>query len=197
MYIYDISRSIPDTEPYDGDPQTKIVRVKSLEDGDDYNLTAFAMCTHTATHIDAPYHFDESGKKINEIRTAVFYGKCSVISTNRVLTGEDMERIIPLCKKRLLIRGCGEGCIESSAAQVIADSKLILVGIDAPSIAAPYDEERTHRVLARGDIAILENLDLSDIDDGDDYTLCAFPIRLDGCEAAPCRAILLEQETGF
>ncbi len=197
MYIYDISRSIPDTEPYEGDPKTKIVRVRSLDENDNYNLTAFSMCTHTATHIDAPYHFDEYGKKIDEIRTAVFYGRCSVISTDQVLTGEDMEKIIPMCKKRLLIHGNGAGCIESSAAQVIADSELVLVGIDAPSIAAPYDEERTHRALALGDVAILENLDLDDIDDGDDYTLCAFPIRLDGCEAAPCRAILLEQETGF
>ena len=47
------------------------------------------------------------------------------------------------------------------------------------------------------DIAVLENLDLSGVEDGNDYTLCAFPIRLDGMEAAPCRAILFEQEKGF
>ncbi|MBR2280387.1 MAG: cyclase family protein [Ruminococcus sp.] len=197
MIIYDISRSIPNTEPYEGDPETKLDIIESMENGDMYNLSAFSMSSHTATHIDAPYHFDEEGKKIDEIRLAVFYGKCTVVETDRILTGEDMEEIIPKCRKRLLIRGNGMGYIESSAAQVIADSNIVLVGTDAESIAAPFDEYRTHRILALNDKVILENLDLEDINGGSDYTLSAFPIRLDGLEAAPCRAILFEQEKGF
>ncbi len=197
MIIYDISRSIPETPPYEGDPETKLDIIESMENGDMYNLSAFSMSSHTATHIDAPYHFDEEGKKIDEIRLAVFYGKCTVVETDRILTGEDMEEIIPKCRKRLLIRGNGMGYIESSAAQVIADSNIVLVGTDAESIAAPFDEYRTHRILALNDKVILENLDLEDINGGSDYTLSAFPIRLDGLEAAPCRAILFEQEKGF
>ena len=53
-----------------------------------------------------------------------------------------------------------------------------------------------HLELAKANIAVLEGLDLSGIKDGD-YTLCAFPIKLAGLEAAPCRAILMEQEKGF
>ena len=44
--------------------------------------------------------------------------------------------------------------------------------------------------------AILNNLNLENIDDGE-YELCAFPIKLGGLEAAPCRAILLEMEKGL
>ena len=197
MIIYDISRSIPETEPYDGDPETNLEIINSIENGDMYNLSSFSMSSHTATHIDAPYHYDEEGKKIDEIRLAVFYGKCTVVETDHILTGDDMERIIPKCRKRLIIRGNGMGYIESSAAQIIADSDIVLVGTDADSIAAPFDEYRTHRVLALGDKVVLENLDLEDISEGSDYTLSAFPIRLDGLEAAPCRAILFEQEKGF
>lgn len=197
MIIYDISRSIPETEPYEGDPETKLDIINSMEDGDMYNLSAFSMSSHTATHIDAPYHYDEEGKKIDEIRLAAFYGKCTVVETDHILTGEDMEKILPRCRKRLLIKGNGMGYIESSAAQVIADSNLVLIGTDSDSIAAPFDEHRPHRILALGDKIVLENLDLDDISEGNDYTLCAFPIRLDGLEAAPCRAILLEQEKGF
>ncbi|MCH5304382.1 MAG: cyclase family protein [Ruminococcus sp.] len=197
MIIYDISRSIPETEPFEGDPETRFDIINSIDDGDIYNLSSFSMSSHTATHIDAPYHYDEEGRKIDEIRLATFYGKCTVISTDRILTGEDMEKLLPKCRKRLLIHGNGMGYIESSAAQVIADSDLILVGTDSPSIAAPFDEDKVHRILSVNDKIILENLDLKDIDDGNDYTLCAFPIRLDGLEAAPCRAILFEQEKGF
>jgi len=198
MIIYDISRSIPDTPPYEGDPETVCELINSIEDGDSYNLSMFSISSHTGTHIDAPFHFDNEGKKIDELRLSTFYGKCSVISTDRILTGGDMERILPRCRKRLIIHSTGEdGGIESSAAQVIADSDLILIGIDRQSIGADFDNERTHRILASNNVTILENLDLEGIKDGNDYTLCAFPIRLDGFEAAPCRAILFEQEKGF
>ena len=197
MYIYDISRNIFDTPPYEGDPETYSEFVKSTDKGGEYNLSMFSMSSHTGTHIDAPYHFYPNGKRIHEIRTAVFYGKCSVITADRILTGQDMERILPKCRKRLLIHTKGVGGIESSAANVIADSGLVLIGIDRQSIAADFDNERTHFTLARGDVVVLENLDLTDIEDGGDYTLSAFPIRLDGLEAAPCRAILFEQEKGF
>ncbi|MGN0488827.1 MAG: cyclase family protein [Ruminococcus sp.] len=197
MYIYDLSRNIAESEPYEGDPQTEIEFVRSLEDGDIYNLSKFSMCTHTGTHIDAPFHYDEDGEKIGDIRLSTFYGKCSVISFSDYITGEDMEKILPYCKRRILFHGEGNAYLMSSAAQVIADSKVMLVGTDANSIATPFEEDRIHSILARSGICVIENLNLEDIKDGHDYTLCAFPIRLDECEAAPCRAILLEQEKGF
>ena len=198
MIIYDISRSIPDTPPYENDPETVCEFVSSIEDGDEYNLSMFSMSSHTGTHLDAPFHFDEEGKKIDELRLSTFYGKCSVVITDRILTGGDMERILPRSRKRLLIRTTGEdGGIESSAAQVIADSDLTLIGIDRQSIGAEFDNNRVHRILASSGVTVLENLDLEDIKESNDYTLCAFPIRLDGFEAAPCRAILFEQEKGF
>lgn len=197
MYIYDISRNIIESHPYPGDPDTKVKIFESIEDGDNCNLSSFEMCSHTGTHVDAPYHFDPDGKKIGDIRSAVFYGKCSVVTIDDILTGEQMEKILPYCKSRILFRSNGNGHIMLSAAEVIADSNVVLVGIDSNSIALPHEECKTHRTLALADVAIIENLDLTDIHDGNDYTLCAFPIRLDSLEAAPCRAILLEQEKGF
>lgn len=198
MIIYDISKSIPDTPPYEGDPETVCEMIKSIDEGDEYNLSMFSISSHTGTHIDSPFHFDNEGKKIDELRLSTFYGKCSVISTDRILTGGDMEQLLPKCRKRIIIHTTGEdGGIENSAAQVIADSDLVLIGIDRSSIAASFDTMRVHRILASSNITVLENLDLENIKDGNDYTLCAFPIRLDGFEAAPCRAILFEQEKGF
>lgn len=197
MYIYDISKNIMESLPFEGDPETKIEILRSIEDGGEYNLSSFSMCTHTGTHVDAPFHYDNDGKKIGEIRPAVFYGKCSVVTIDGVLTGELMEKILPFCRTRILFKSNGQGYIMSSAAQVIADSKVVLLGIDNNSIALPYEEYKTHRILALNDVAVIENLDLTNVSDGNDYTLCAFPIRLDSLEAAPCRAILLEQEKGF
>lgn len=186
-----------DSPPFKGDPKTEVEFVKSIDNDDMYNLSRFSMCTHTGTHIDAPFHYDKDGQTIDNIRLATFYGQCTVLTFNDLITGEDMEKILPYCKKRLLIHGNGNSYLLSSAAQVIADSRLVLVGTDAPSISAEFEEDKTHLILARSGVAVLEGLNLENIKDGSDYTLCAFPIRLDGCEAAPCRAILLEQEKGF
>lgn len=197
MIIHDISRSIPDTPPYEGDPKTELRFISSMEDGAEYNLSAFSMSSHTATHIDAPFHYDESGAKIDELDIRVFYGQCTVLSVKGILAGDDMERLLPYVGERLLIHGEGTSFIETSAAQVIADSNLKLIGTDAASISPVFDEHRPHRILASAGKVILENLCLDGIRDARDYTLCAFPLRLDGLEAAPCRAILFEEELGF
>ena len=196
MIIHDISRDTINTPVYDGDPETRVERIKSIENGDGYNLTEISMSVHSGTHIDAPLHFYDEGSSIENIRLNTFFGKCTVISVSGILTGEDMERLLPYCKRRVLFHGEGKTFISHSADIVLAESRVVLVGTDAQSIAPSFDEERTHRELARAGIVILENLNLSAIDDGE-YDLCAFPIKLGGLEAAPCRAIILEQEKGL
>lgn len=196
MIIHDISRDTMTTPVYEGDPETKTERIKDIENGDAYNLSTISMSVHAGTHIDSPLHFNQEGSSIDNLRLNTFYGKCTVISIDGILTGEDMDRLLPYCKKRILFHGEGKTFLSRSAAFVLAESRVVLVGTDAQSIAVDFDEEETHRELARGGIAILENLNLSSIDDGE-YELCAFPIKLGGLEAAPCRAILFEQEKGL
>ncbi|MBE6825167.1 MAG: cyclase family protein [Ruminococcaceae bacterium] len=196
MLIYDISRDVLTTKPYDGDPKPCATILNSIENGDEYNLTKVTMSTHQATHIDAPKHFDDDGETIGNIKLSNFYGKCTVVTIDGVLTGEDMEELLPYCRKRLILHGSGNAYLTSSAAQVIAQSGIVLVGTDADSIAAPFDLMRTHLELARASIAVLENLYLEGIEDGV-YTLCAFPLKLSDLEAAPCRAVLLSEGKGI
>lgn len=196
MIIHDISKDALTTPVYEGDPQTTVEHIKSIDDGDEYNLSVISMTSHCGTHIDAPLHFCDDGSPIDRLRLNTFYGKCTVISVDGILTGEDMERLLPYCKRRILFHGEGNTFLSQSAAIVLAASRVVLVGTDADSIAPPFDEARPHRELARAGIAILENLNLSAIEDGE-YDLCAFPVKLGGLEASPCRAIIFEQEKGL
>ena len=195
MYIHDISKDTLTTEVYPGDPKTVVTPLRSRDD-EECNLSQISMCVHAGTHIDAPLHFCPDGKGITDLRLNTFYGKCTVITVKGVLTGEDMDKLLPYCRKRILFRGNGDTYLSHSAAIVLAQSRVVLVGTDAESIAPPFDEVKTHRELGRAEIAVLENLNLSGVDDGE-YDLCAFPIKLGGLEAAPCRAILFEQEKGL
>lgn len=196
MNFYDISRDILTTPPYDGDPTPKLTILNSIENGDSCNLSQVTMSTHQATHIDAPKHFDDEGRDIGSLRLSHLYGKCTVVTIDGILTGEDMEELLPHCKKRLIIHSKGNAYLTSSAAQVIANSGLVLIGTDAPSIAAPFDNDRTHLELARADVIVLENLFLEGVEDGI-YTLCAFPIKIKTSEAAPCRAVLIDEGKGI
>lgn len=196
MILYDISGDILSAKVYPGDPEPCVDVLKSMEDGDEYNLSQVKFCTHTSTHIDSPSHFYQYGSTIDKMRLSVFYGKCTVFSFDGIVTGEDMEKLLPYCRKRILLHGNSKGYFSSSAAFVLANSGVLLVGTDADSVAPPFEEAKTHTELAKANIAVLEGIDLKGIKDGD-YTLCAFPIKLSGLEAAPCRAVLMEQEKGF
>ena len=195
MIIHDISRDTLTCPVYEGDPDTEVTALQNLET-DECNLSAVYMSVHAGTHIDAPLHYNEEGKSVDSLRLNTFYGKCTVITVEGILTGDDMERLLPYCKRRILFRGLGNTYLSQSAAIVLAESKVVLVGTDAESIAPSFDKARPHRELARAGIAILENLNLENIDDGE-YELCAFPVKLGGLEAAPCRAILFEMEKGL
>ena len=157
LIIHDISRDILTSKVYEGDPQTEVNRIKSIENGDDYNLSAISMSTHTGTHIDAPLHFSSDGSSISKMRLNTFTGKCTVVTVNGILTGEDMDKILAHSRKKLLLHGNCKAFVSAFAARVLADSDVAMIGTDAQSIAPEYDENETHKILAEAGIAILEN----------------------------------------
>lgn len=196
MLLYDISRDIFKSKVYDGDPKPQSSWLSKIEYGGEYNLSAVSMCTHTGTHIDAPYHYLDDGKKIDELPLSRFYGQCTVVTFSGIITGEDMDQILPHCRKKLLIRGEGEAVLTPSAVFVLSDYGVNLIGVDGLSVAMPDDDFEIHRELFLNDIIVIEGLDLSSVDDGD-YILAAFPLRLSALEASPVRAVLMAQEKGI
>ena len=67
MKIYDISQEIFSCQVFPGDPTPKKEVINQIEKGDVCNLTAFSMCAHNGTHIDAPYHFLKEGKAVDKV----------------------------------------------------------------------------------------------------------------------------------
>jgi arylformamidase len=64
-----------------------------------------------------------------------------------------------------------------------------LVGIDYLSIAPSGDPAPTHRVLLEGGVVVVEGLDLRSAPAGR-YDLICLPLRLEGADGAPARALL-------
>lgn len=196
MIVHDITREITSAQVYEGDPVTDFQWVSRIDCGDDYNLSKIKFCNHAGTHIDTPNHFYDDGNTITDYPISRFYGDCTVVTAKNVLTGEDMERILPFCCKKILFKGTEEGVLTLSAVYVMSDYGIELVGTENMSIGFEPEEYRVHRELALNDVLVIENLDLSAIADGS-YILAALPLKIESAEAAPARVILLEQEMGL
>ena len=194
MQIYDISREFLSAPIFDGDPAPNLSLVQSMDRGDMYNLSTLSACLHTATHIDAPLHFVENGDSIDEIDLSVFMGECDVIACNGFdddIVGEDIERLVRPGAKRVLFKTVGCCRLTLSGAFALISAGVKLVGIDDVSIAPDDQTAAVHRELALAGVCILEGLTLSHVQSGR-YSLFALPIKIEGTEAAPCRAILMK-----
>ena len=190
MQIIDISRELFSAAVYPGDPESRLERIRRLETGDEYNLTALTCCSHAATHVDAPLHYLADGVGVSDLPLGDFYGPCSVVTVDGLITGADIDAILPLVEKRILFRGLERAFLLPSAAFALADGGVTLVGTDAPTVALEEDCTAVHTELLAAGVRILEGLSLSHVADGR-YTLAACPLKLAGLDGAPGRAVLL------
>ena len=74
MKIYDIAQEVFSCTVYPGDPVPQRYEILKKSDGDVCNLSAFQMCAHNGTHVDAPYHFIDGGDTIDEVPLEKFIG---------------------------------------------------------------------------------------------------------------------------
>ena len=191
--VIDISQELFSCQVYPGDPAPERQRIASIERGEAYNLTAFSMCAHNGTHIDAPYHFIRDGKTVDQISVETFVGPAYVVTHDRAVSAEDAERMLNVAAigcagERILIRG--QAVVTVEAARVFAGGGLRLIGNESQTFGAEGDAAEVHRILLGAGIVLLEGIRLGGVADGR-YLLCAAPLNLGGCDGAPCRAVLI------
>jgi arylformamidase len=203
--IIDISVPTGDaTAIWPGSPGFEISRHLEIKTGDDANASAIQMDVHAGTHVDAPLHFVEGGKDVEDIGLSPFIGSAVVvdISQRGAIEASELESLgVPLATERLLMRTNGNSewfaapfdpdatALAASAARWVVERGMKLVGIDGLSIQRFADGPETHQILLGGGVCVLEGLDLRDASPGT-YDLVCLPLRLQNAEAAPARAIL-------
>ena len=200
--IYDITKELLSCEVYQGDKEPVLQRVMKIENGEGYNLSNMEMCLHNGTHMDAPYHFIEEGKTIDEIPLEDTIGTCVVAKRSGVLDDKALRKLLDGLKKqfgtieRLLLKG-EDTYLTLSGAKLIKEYGICLVGVERDTVGNPkveQDIEQVHKELLGNGIVILEHLDLSQVEEKQ-YILFAQPLKIKGADAAPCRAILMEKES--
>ena len=200
--VYDITKELLSCEVYKGDKEPVLQKVMKIQNGEGYNLSNIEMCLHNGTHMDAPYHFIEEGKTIDEISLEEIIGICVVARESGVLDDKALRKLLDRLKKqfgtieRLLLKG-EDTYLTLSGAKLIKEYGICLVGVERDTVGNPkieQDIEQVHKELLGNGIVILEHLDLSQVEEKQ-YILFAQPLKIKGADAAPCRAILMEKES--
>ena len=193
MKIHDISQEVFSCAVYPGDPSPERQILSSTATGDVYNLTAFSMCAHNGTHIDAPFHFLHDGKTVEKMELDTFVGDCFVARHEGDITKADAEAILNKACGAARILIAGRATVTAEAARVFAGSGIRLLGNEGQTIGPENAPMEVHLILLGKGIALLEGIVLEGIPEGH-YFLSAAPLNLAGADGAPCRAYLIETE---
>ena len=194
MKIIDISQEVFGCAVYPGDPKPEKKTMMQISEGAVCNLSAFSMCAHNGTHVDAPLHFIDGGKSIDRVALDRFIGYAYVAAHEGDILAADAERILekaaesdPRAAERILVKG--RAVVTAEAARVFAEKKIKLFGNESQTVGPENAPMEVHLIMLGAEIVLLEGIRLADVEEGV-YLLHAAPLNLGGAEGAPCRATL-------
>ena len=204
MKIIDISPVLSArTAVWPGDTPFRRDVALSMADGANLDLSSITTTVHVGAHTDAPSHYVLGGPGISERPLQLYLGPCQVLHLSvprghRITPG---DLTAPISAERILLRtgtfpdpdrfNDDFAALDPTLVDHVADRGVRLVGIDTPSVDLCHDRDLvSHRAIARRDLAILEGIVLDHVPPGL-YTLCALPLRIEGADASPVRAVLL------
>ena len=200
--LIDISQPVdPSIGTFPGDTPFSWEFTWSLAAGDSCNVSRVVTSPHNGTHADAPLHFEDGATGIGDVELDRYVGPCWVVDGPRegLLQPEHLRSIDVDTYPRLLVRTRDDArtgfpddfvALDPSAARWLVDHEIRLIGLDTPSID-PVDSRElpSHHTLLPARTAILENLQLAHVEPGP-YELIALPLRWQGLDASPVRAVL-------
>jgi len=216
MALYDISMRIrPDMLAWPGAVSPEQTWETRLDRGEESNTSAWRLSSHAGTHVDAPAHFIEGGAMLSDVPLHVFVGPCTVVQVADEVEQVDRGMVTSLRiarpaaggakpdLTRLLFKTSNSArrldcdvfdqrfvAFTPDGAEALIALGVRLLGIDYLSVD-PFGNGAypTHRTLLRAGVVVLESIDLREVPPGR-YHLACLPLRLQGSEAAPVRAVL-------
>jgi len=199
----DISRPLsPQTACWPGDVPYTFSLGWKMSDGASVNVGSITTSVHTATHCDAPFHFDADGVTVDHIPLEVFLGPAWVVDVRHTL--EDwLVALQPLSGQaltRVLFRTGGWHdtshfpvdipVMQPQVIEWLTAQGVKLIGVDLPSVDELDSKGLpNHHALGKAGITIVEGLWLEDVRAGE-YELFAAPLKLMGTDGALLRALL-------
>ena len=205
--IYDISVPIRSGGlVYPGNPEIDIALQQAVAKGAGANVSTIRFGSHTGTHADAARHFFDDGQTVDKIPLERLIGPSLLLSFAddvRSVGAAELRAHDIRGQTRILLRTRNSAFLSQKefvmdytylapdGAQYLVDQGVELVGIDYLSIEQFHSGHHlTHRALLERSVVIVEGLDLSVPPPGE-YQFICLPLRIEGCDGAPARAVLI------
>jgi len=192
---------------YPGNPEIDITLQQAVAKGASANVSTIRFGSHTGTHADSGRHFFDDGQPVDRIPLQKLIGPALLVSFDDSVMSIGVNELTPRPikgHKRVLFRTRNSALLSQrefvknytfvapEGAQYLVDSGVELVGVDYLSVEQFHSgHHRTHRTLLENGVVIIEGLDLS-VPPAGEYELICLPLRLEGCDGAPARAILVK-----
>src|SRR5262245_29609606 len=193
---------------YPGDPAVELRQTKHLDWGDPATVSHLSLGVHTGTHVDAPVHFIGGAPGVDEFPIDAMVGPARVIEIldKETCTAQDLEAYDIREGERVLLRTSNStrcwnvdafvadyAHLDTSAARLLAERRVRMVGIDYLSIGRGPQGPEVHRILLAAGVVIVEGLDLSRVDAGF-YDVVCLPLKILGGDGAPARVAVRHRE---
>jgi len=211
LKIVDLSLVLnTDTPIYPGDPKPKISVATTIKN-EGYNLFNLALGSQTGSHIDAPYHFDDNGKTVDNIDLKLCFGTGLIIDVTKKGQNEEilLEDILPYADeiddcKIVLFKTCWDKKIGTDAffehpylsikgAEYLLAKGIMTIAIDTINLDKTGGSSfPIHDLYAKAEGIIAENLANFSSIDFKNPLISLLPLKLAGCDGSPVRAIAIE-----
>jgi arylformamidase len=202
--FWDISQVLrPSLPVWPGDTAFSTRPRWAIGEGSPVNVASFETTTHAGTHADAPLHYHPAGRDSAGSDLSPYLGPCRLVDARgagAAVTADFLASRLSAPPARVLLRTyeafphdrweSGFTAMDAGAIRWLAAQGVRLIGVDAPSLDP--QESKTmdaHHAVFDHDMRILEGLVLDDVPPGD-YELIALPLRLEGLDSSPVRAVL-------
>jgi len=169
-----------------------------IDMGQGRNRSNFSMGSHIGTHVDAPVHFIQGGKSIDEIVTENLLGIAEVIHVPypEAVTDDLLEKqyhgadivLFKYGRERLDRKW---PYFKRDGVEYLITRGVRVVGTDNFNIDSIGTEWEIHHLILGKEILVIEGLDLNGVAAGI-YEFICLPLRIIGAEAAPARAFLIQ-----
>lgn len=191
------------------DPKISVV-VHNTVTSIGYNISQVSLSTHQGTHLDAPFHFYDDGKTIDQMTLDQFYGPATLID---LAPGGYLEAKTPLTVEmfeahaekfvkgaKVIYRtgwdrtfGTPEfftqfPTLTLDAARWMAERQIGLIGMDTPTPSEDWKE--CHHILLKEGVEMVIVEGLTRLEQlGDSFTFIGFPLNIKGRDGSPIRAV--------
>ncbi|MBZ9714751.1 cyclase family protein [Deinococcus multiflagellatus] len=202
-FPHDISRRLTPGHPnWPGDAPFEVRPGARMAGGDSVNTGVLHTSTHTGTHVDAPWHYDDAGERLGEVPLSVYLGRCRVLTVGGPVVEAGVLDALPAPLPPRLLLHTGQPAhwavfpenfvaLSPAFVQEAARRGVRLLGTDAPSVDPLTSKTLdAHHTCRAAGVFILEGLTLGGVPDGE-YDLVCLPLPLTDTDGAPARAVLL------